>query len=197
MLQAQCGAVSVYVSVTHICSGAKCTGCALRCKPSTQAQHRSPAIATAQRLTHEHTTPMMRKANRREAGNLVAQALGLDVRHLIADALVGVKIERKLLIVLLNKHTRCTLDGLRTDASLQRTDWSEWRVSLRGCVRRSGGKIGYSKQYNPLSTVKGTAQHTNAHDQAKAVPKPHHLGEAARVTRELAKKGHCRPSGSI
>lgn len=37
-----------------------------------------------------------------EAGNLVAQALGLDDRHLLADALVGVEVQRQALVVLLD-----------------------------------------------------------------------------------------------
>lgn len=41
-------------------------------------------------------------AHRGEASNLVAQALGLDDRHLLADALVGVEVQSQPLVVLLN-----------------------------------------------------------------------------------------------
>ena len=42
------------------------------------------------------------KTHSGEAGNLVAQALGLDDGHLLADALVGVKVQCQALVVLLD-----------------------------------------------------------------------------------------------
>ncbi len=53
-----------------------------------------------------------------EAGNLVAQPLGLDDRHLLADALVGVEVLGQAPIVLLNDDTGSLLDGLGADATL-------------------------------------------------------------------------------
>jgi hypothetical protein len=57
--------------------------------------------------------------HRGETCNLVPQPLCLDVSNIFTDALVGVKVESELLVVLLHQHTGCPLDGLGPDASLQ------------------------------------------------------------------------------
>jgi hypothetical protein len=54
---------------------------------------------------------------RREAGDLVAQALGLDDRDLLGDALVRVKVGREARIVLLDDQARGLLDRLGADAT--------------------------------------------------------------------------------
>jgi len=52
-----------------------------------------------------------------KAGDLVPQALRGDQRHLRADPLVGVEVERQTRVVLLDNHARGLLHGLRADAA--------------------------------------------------------------------------------
>jgi len=54
---------------------------------------------------------------RREAGNLVAQALGRDDGNLVADLLVDVEVKGQTRVVLLDDDARSALDGLGTDAA--------------------------------------------------------------------------------
>jgi hypothetical protein len=55
---------------------------------------------------------------RREARNLVPQALGLDDGDLLADTLVGGEVEGEAGVVLLDDLARGLLDGLGADAAL-------------------------------------------------------------------------------
>ena len=70
-----------------------------------------------------------------EAGNLVAQPLGLDDGHLGADALVAVEILGEAPIVLLDDDARGLLDGLRAYATLRDTQGATQRSQpqTRGC----------------------------------------------------------------
>lgn len=60
------------------------------------------------------------ETHRGEPSDLVPQPFGLDVSNIFTDALVCVKVESELLVVLLHQHTGCPLDGLGPDTPLHR-----------------------------------------------------------------------------
>lgn len=64
-----------------------------------------------------------------EARNLVAQALCRDQSHFVADALVGLEVQRETRVVLFDDDARCLLDSLGTDTALR------YHVMMRFCVR--------------------------------------------------------------
>jgi len=85
---------------------------------------RIPCIKTAakrqsgaNRQPHPGTHPQA-KTYRHKAGNLVPQALGWDDSNLIADALVGLEVERQPRVVLLDDYPGALLHRLRADATL-------------------------------------------------------------------------------
>lgn len=68
------------------------------------------------RMCFERQTQTNQTANL--PGNLVAQGLGRDDGHLLADALVGVEVHGQSSVVLLDDDLGGLLDSLRTNATL-------------------------------------------------------------------------------
>merc|ERR1719379_1276500 len=54
---------------------------------------------------------------RREPGDLVPEAFGLDLRNFLRNLLVDLEVERKLAVVLLNDQARSALHSLRPHAT--------------------------------------------------------------------------------
>lgn len=54
-----------------------------------------------------------------ETSNLISQPFGLDDCNLLCNSLVGVKVKREPVVVLLDDRPRGLLDGLCTNATLQ------------------------------------------------------------------------------
>lgn len=74
-----------------------------------EAVHCSPSMDHANCLTHGHMTD--------SPGNLVAHLLRGNDRHILADTLIGMKVERQLSIIALDDNARCLLHRLRTHAA--------------------------------------------------------------------------------
>jgi len=72
-----------------------------------------------------------------ESSDLVAKALRGDDGDLIRDLLVGVEVESKAGVVLLDDHTRSTLDSLGANASPERAKSKQ--VSCRSVARVDRG----------------------------------------------------------
>lgn len=56
-----------------------------------------------------------------ETGNLISQTFARDDGDFLADAFVGVKVERQTWVVLFDNHPRRLLDGLGTHTTLSRS----------------------------------------------------------------------------
>jgi hypothetical protein len=72
-----------------------------------------------------------RGSHRREASYLVSQSLGLDDSNLIAEPLVGIKVQSELLIILLNENPGGPLDSFRAHTTLHAVavKLRQWTVS--------------------------------------------------------------------
>lgn len=63
-------------------------------------------------------------------GNLVAQGLGRNDGHLLADALVGVEVHGQSSVVLLDDNLGGLLDSLRTNATLHKKEHNHCRHQI-------------------------------------------------------------------